>query len=130
MDNKIHIEEKALLIRVNRLFREGMSDGELYEITRGIWKLGSKRREEVDYAFAIYQGVVQEVYEVVRWFPAGTLEYTYRIMKASMSPTSFEGRWEFEGRVADDTIRNKYVGQSVKHFFKFGASNPIMYVNC
>ncbi len=27
------------------------------------------------------------------------------------------GRWEFTGNVAAESIRNKYLGKSIKHFF-------------
>jgi uncharacterized protein len=66
----VDIHEKAILIRINRLYRYGMSEVELYEATRGVWKIG-KRREKADYAFAVFRGIVKEVYKITQWFPAG-----------------------------------------------------------
>lgn len=51
-----------------------MADREPYEATRGIWVLG-RRREKAIYAFAVFEGIIQEVYEISEWYPAGTLEY-------------------------------------------------------
>jgi len=37
----------------------------------------------------------------------------------------WKGRWEFIGKVAPDTIRNKYIGESIAHYFHKGNANPI-----
>ncbi len=121
----VEIDEAALLIRINRLYRYGMSDLELYEATRGVWKVG-RRREKVHYAFAVYKGIVREVYEVRQWFPAGTLPYQTR----SEADVDRPGRWEFEGKVAEELIRSKYVDKSVESYFAPNSQNPITYVNC
>jgi uncharacterized protein len=41
-----------------------------------------------------------------------------------------EGRWEFSGSLASESMRNYYIGKSVKHYLPRGAENPITYVNC
>ena len=51
----VKISHKVILITINKLYRSRMSSDELYESTRGIWKVG-KRRERAEFAFAIYQG--------------------------------------------------------------------------
>ena len=114
------VREKALLITINRLYRSGMSPQELYEATRGSWVIGP-RREKVELALAVYQGVVREVYRIRAWHPAATLEYRTRSDIRSHDASS---RWEFEGEVAVD-VRNAYVGFSVGK----GGQNPIRYVN-
>lgn len=116
----VEVLHKALLITINRLFRSDMSSQELYEATRGVWKIGPKR-DEVEFAFAVYQGVVREVYQVESWFPAGTLPYSTR----EASTVKISGRWEFEGRVAPESIRNMYLGFSVG----LSGQNPIRYAN-
>lgn len=115
----VTVHHNAMLITINRLYRSDMTAEELYESTRGIWKVGS-RREEVDYAMAVYQGVVREVYAVKSWHPAGTLEYRTR---HDIDARRDSGRWEFDGSVAEG-IRNEYVGFSVGR----GGQNPIRYV--
>ena len=57
------IREPSLLIRLNRLYRYGMSPFELYDATRSAWVVGPKR-EGVELVFAVYEGVVREVYRV------------------------------------------------------------------
>ena len=41
-----------------------------------------------------------------------------------------DGRWEFVGQVAESTVRDQYFGRSVRHYFKEGGRNPILYLNC
>ena len=117
---KVKVQHKAILITINRLYRSDMTNEELYETTRGIWKVGEIRRNKVEYALSIYQGIVLEVYRVKHWYPAGTLKYKYR----DTSDFKNSGRWEFSGSIAKD-IRDEYIGFSVGKAFQ----NPIRYVN-
>ena len=43
----VDVVHPSLLIRINRLYRYGMEHAALYEATRGIWKVGSKRTRAV-----------------------------------------------------------------------------------
>lgn len=118
------ISEPAILIRINRLYRHGMSADELYEATRGVWKL-SERRRGVTHAFAVFESVVRAVYLVSAWHPAGTTPYQYR----PASEVMVAGRWEFTGTPAPPEKWSRYVGHSVAAYFKKGAQSPIAYVN-
>lgn len=120
MENRIdNVDEKVLAVKINRTYREGMSAGELYDCTRGIWKVNKAKLKNVHFAFALYHGVVKEVYEIENWFDELTTEYKYR------KPEPTGQRSEFVGKVADDTIREKYIGK----FLPTG-SNTIQYFNC
>lgn len=119
----VKIKEPAILIRINKKFRDGISQQELFEITRGVWKVG-KRRESTKFAFAVFKGIVKEVYEIHSWHPAGTLPYSTRL------GINIPGRWEFEGNLASEEIRNQYIDLSVEEYFPGHAQNPITYVNC
>ena len=72
------IKDAVILIRINQRYRHGMSSQQLYEATRCIWKLSPHRAERATYAFAHFEGIVREVYEIEQWHPAGTLEYETR----------------------------------------------------
>ncbi|HCE3485650.1 TPA: hypothetical protein NG615_004442 [Vibrio parahaemolyticus] len=121
----LEITENAVLIRINRLFEESMTSEALYEATRGIWKIGS-RREKLEIAFSVYKGEIKEVYTVHNWLPAGSTPYQTR----SLDESKKDGRWEFVGQVASDEVRDKYLGKSVSAYFSKGNSSPIKYVNC
>jgi uncharacterized protein len=118
------IVDAVILVRVPRAFRPGMSDLALYEATRGVWRTGP-RRDKVRYALAVYEGAVQEVYEIAQWQPACTTPYQTR----TFANVEVLGRWEFVGSVAPEPVRTRYVGKSVRTHFSRGAQNPITYVN-
>ncbi len=113
------IDDPVMLIRINRLYRPGISSDDLYEVTRRAWKVGT-RREAARIACAVFEGVVREVYEIGEWGKALPRE-----------GESWKGqRWEFLGKIADEPIRSKYLGRSVKPYLTRGARNPITYANC
>lgn len=58
----VTVTEPAILIRINQLYRSGMNATELYEVTRGVWRVGV-RCEQAHYALAVFQGVVKAVYK-------------------------------------------------------------------
>ena len=114
------IEEKGIIFRINRTFDASMDAMALYEATRGVWVLGS-RREEAIYAFAVYKKKILEVYRIEQWFPAGTTEYQTR-----NSDEFDRSRWEFVGKVAEDEIRTKYIGKFITSD-RLRGSNPGTY---
>ena len=127
----VEIEEAAILIRINQAFRYSMTEIELYDYTRGQWKLNPERARLAKYAFAIYEGIIQEVYEILDWYEAGK---TYSVRQGNENIRREEqegllGRYEFVGNLAPVEIRDKYKYKSVGHYFKRGNSNPIMYRN-
>lgn len=117
----VEIDVPAILIRINELFRYGMSAIELYDTTPGIWKIGNDRTK-AKFAMAVFEGVVQEVYEIQGWFPAGSTLSTRGELKD-------ESRWEFVGHIAEDSVRSRYRMKSVRRYFPQGAQNPVRYVN-
>jgi hypothetical protein len=120
--DKVNIEDPVLLIRINRYYHYGMTERELYDATRGVWKIG-ENRDNAKYAFAVYGGVVREVYRIREWLPAGTTFST-------RGDLTDDTRWEFVGEVAEKSIRDKYLFKSVEEYLPNHAQNPIRYVNC
>ena len=124
---KVDITEPGILIRINKAFRYSMSDVELYDYTRGRWRLNPDNAKKAVYAFSVYGGIIQEVYSILDWYEGGT---TFNVRKDEEENTEkLDGRWEFIGNLAPDDIRKKYRYKSVEHYFDKGNSNPVMYVN-
>jgi len=119
----VKINEPALLIRINTTYRPGMTAFELYEATRGIWVCG-KRRENIKYAFAVYHGVIREVYELKKWEPGNPKSYKTRQFGSKVL-----NRWQFCGKVSK-VLSEKYRGASVADYFPDAARNPLRYLNC
>ncbi len=127
----IQINDPAILIRINQAFRYSMTEIELYDYTRGFWKLNPKRAKNAKYAMAVYEGIIQEVYEIRHWYEAGT---TFNVRNGNEyidfdEKDGLDGRFEFIGNLASPAIREKYRFKSVENYFKKGNSNPIMYQN-
>jgi hypothetical protein len=116
------IDDPVITISINGTYREGMSRQALYDCTKGTWKVNRDRADKARYAFALYWGVIKEVYEVDEWFPWDSPKATLKY-----PPETQEGRSEFAGRVAPDKIRAKYVG---KRMPERSWGNPIRYYNC
>jgi hypothetical protein len=123
-----NVPDPVMLITINRLYRNGMTARELYEATRGVWANHSlERLAGVQLVFAVFEGIVREVYQPEFWRPAGTEGYDTR---PSLTPEDIKGRVEFVGKLAPDDVRKRYINNSVRHLIGPGAQNPCKYVNC
>ena len=88
--------------------------------------MSAERRERVKLAFAVYEGVVREVYEIMEWLRGGsTFNAAADARRRRMRP----GRWEFVGVKASEKVHRKYVGRYVGDHFRQGGRNPVRYVN-
>jgi len=114
----VEVSERCIAININSTYKPGMTDREIYECTRGIWTVG-QAKTEADYALAIYQDVILEVYAIKGWFPAGAV-----FSERTFTPS---GRHEFVGNV-DPAMSAKYKGKSQPGLFKKGKRNPIRYL--
>lgn len=105
-------KHNVLLIKVNQYFTYDMTAQELYDRTRSAWRISRKNASKVAVACAVYRGIIREVYIPETW----------------KKHPELAGRWEFFGRVAEDSIRKIYIDKSVKHLMKKGARAPFQYV--
>lgn len=121
---EVEVREPSIFIRINQKFRYSMSEIELYDFTRGQWKINSDRAKNAKYAFAVYEGIIQEVYSILLWLEAG------KTLNTRNETEALKGRFDFIGNIAEPEIRNKYKYKSIEHYFKKGNANPITYINC
>ncbi len=122
------ISENVLLIRINQQYHYGMTDFEIYEATRSSWVVNKEKADKLQYAFAVYNGMVIEVYQITAWLPAYSTMNTRMVDEEVMKSCIENGRKEFVGTIAPSEIRDKYVGGIVSDLFVKGNANPIMYV--
>ena len=114
----VTISEPAILVRVNRSYRRGMTPCQIYDITRGDWVLGEGKRRNARFAMAVLYGVVREVYTIKTWEP----------VQIDNPRVKQKNRWRFVGSVAQDL--QHYVNGSVAHYLSPGAQNPVRFLNC
>lgn len=115
------ITDNIVILKISRSYRDGMSETELYDVTRGCWKRRLASVQNADYALAVVNGIVKEVYQIDEWLPAEeesreTIPY---------SEEADAGRIIFRVRVADAKQRQKYQGRSVRRLFKWGDAGPV-----
>lgn len=125
-ENKIEVapEHQGVAILINRDYRPWFGDLELFEYTRGIWPSRMKSlSKNAKFAYATFQGVVKEVYEIHSWVPAGTQQYFTRELTPERLAAS---RWEFVGRKASNEIREIYIGKILDKPRSYG--NPFIKV--
>lgn len=97
------IKDNIIMFKISNSYKYGMKPNEIYDITRSAWKVNINEAEQYQYALAIYDNVVLEVYEIVQWFKGGRITFN----------SVFEGEWkdeeryEFVGRIASEEIRNQ-----------------------
>jgi hypothetical protein len=63
------IKHNVLVIKINKRYRRDMSDLELYEAVRGIWKasLNSIKKRNIEYVFGVYNQLIVAVYKPNKW---------------------------------------------------------------
>lgn len=120
MPEEVAIQEPALLVRLTT--RGGtkkdpyaLGSDELRERTLCCWRLNPKRVEKAEYAFALSDGCVLAVYSL-----QGS-ELGHKDEKGVQ-------RRRLIGKLAPETVREKYVRKSVKHYLRKGNVSPVCYV--
>ncbi|MDC1424321.1 hypothetical protein N8193_01175 [Gammaproteobacteria bacterium] len=116
-ETKVQPQHSGLAFILNKTYRSSMQPMELLEATRGTWSR-PPRDDSVKYAFATYHKIVKEVYKIEAWLPAGTQQYFFRDRK--FGDERLKSRWEFIGRIADDEVRNIYLGRKLEMDRSYG----------
>lgn len=128
----LNINDPVIAINIYQQFEYCRNSSDLYECTRGSWRLNRRHAEKARFAFAVFQGVIKEVHEIDHWVPVTQRRTDFWVERLKsqgriINPLELEGRSDFVGRVASEEVRKKYVGKSlpVRH-----GQNPIRYFNC
>ena len=128
----IRVDDRVIAICINQQYKHRKGAADVYTCTRGLWRLRKERADNVKYAFAVFQGIVREVYEIDKWLAATKAFSDFWVEKLNsqgrvISPEEHVGRYEFIGKVAPEHIRKKYIGHTIPNRHK---GNPILYFNC
>lgn len=67
--SKTNIKDTCLVIKINKLYKHGMTEDEIYEVTRGVWPSSMKRieKDKVKYVFGVYNQLIVGVYKPDEW---------------------------------------------------------------
>ena len=117
------IKENLAVIKLTKSYRSDLARDELYDLTRGAWVCKLERAMKADYVLSVHDSIVMEVYKADDWVPAKELDRSPELRKGDLQETRRIG---FNGKIADDEVRDRYLGKSVKKLFKPGNAHPIM----
>lgn len=120
------IDENVIIFRITK-YQPGMSATEIYDLTRRCWKVNVEKARKAELAFAVYKGIVLDVYRIDKWVPGHSTYNSIPVSDEIKRRDKQEGRWEFVGHVAED-LREKYVEKNVSIFFKRGNQHPFKYI--
>ncbi len=124
------IDDRAVAISIGEQYPICKNNpADLYNCTRGLWKVDGERGDKARYAFAVFKGEIQEVYEISQWIPANkeSSDYWIKRLKDQGRLAKTEGRSGFVGEIAPENIRQKYIGKTLP---RRHGGNPILYFNC
>lgn len=110
-----HLEPGFVLININKTYKRAKGQLSYYEATKELWVIAEDRIPTIKYALAEYKGVIVEVFKILDWY---SKEAISRSGKIGM-------RWGFNGVVAEDEVRERYLNKAVNK--PRGAANPIRY---
>lgn len=75
------IHHKALVIKINKLYEDmrkdedgkprEISEKELYDAVRGVWRMSYNRAQTIDYVFGVYNSLIVAVYKPTAWYVYG-----------------------------------------------------------
>ena len=77
-----------------------MGQAQLYEATRGICKVGSKRAL-ARFAFSVFHGVVRAIFEIESWHSERTTPYHIRVFH---DPSPHPDRYEFVTEIPKTSV--------------------------
>lgn len=111
------VEDDVVIININRKYKEARNGESLYEISRKSWVMSEKKARSRKTALIEYKGLIVEVFSISNWNSVDAIDKNGKKKR----------RWEFQGEIAQDHIRNLYQYKSVAHSKKPGSANPIRY---
>jgi hypothetical protein len=132
LPERARVDDPVVAISIAKQYPNVKNDDDLYNVTRGTWRVNRGRASKAEYAFAVYKGIVKEVYKIDSWRPATREIYVFFAKLAGKPESSVpqvinDGRSEFVGKVAPEAVRQKYVSRRLpRRFFGF----PVLYFNC
>lgn len=96
--------------RLDELF-EQFPKTNRYEATRWCWKIRPRSIKDYPYVFSVTDSIVKEVYKIDKWVKVPDRE-----------------RYAFEGTLAEEEIRNRYVGKRIpEKYCKKGMASPVLF---
>lgn len=125
-----YIEPDCMIININSSYNRIRKEShriptqqDIYHATKGVWSMAIGQAEKKKYVLSVFKGLVVEVFTVDKWYQE---KRDYQRTSKKHGNSKRLG-CAFEGRVAEDEIRNRYINKSIKHKILKGSSLPFRY---
>ena len=117
-----HIDENCVIININGQYNRSMEKDAIYKATKECWRIARHKLNHIKYVLSEYRGLIIEVFEVQNWY---SKERPYG-MKSKKAGQTYIG-YGFNGIIAPNEIRQKYINKSIAHLKVQGRAYPITY---
>lgn len=119
----LSIPTNTVIININRTYVRGAGSESIYLATKQTWRMDDPRHGPLKFVLSEYQGLIVEVFEVDHWYPSQR-GYNPGSKKFGKTYTGYG----FEGKVAQESIREKYIDKSIAHYKSVrGRAQSIIY---
>lgn len=116
------IGDDCIVININAKYNRADGPTAIYDATKQAWRISKTRihskSRQINYVLSEYRGLIIEVFKVNKWYEVE------RITQKTKKPYVAYG---FDGEVAEDSVRNKYINKSIADRKVRGRSNPISF---
>lgn len=116
------IDADCIIIKINKRYQRGLGEKEVYKATKEAWTIRKDKLSKIKYVLSEFRGLIIQVYEVKEWYPQerGYLPTSKKYGKKRIG-------YGFNGVIANDDIKQKYINRSITHKKKKGQAFPITY---
>lgn len=112
----------CVIININKSYKRGSGENAIFDATKEIWDIKENRRNKIKFVLSEYKGLIVEVFKVEKWYG----KERYYNSNAKKAGQTYMG-YGFDGEVADDSIRKKYINKSVAKSKTKGFSGVIIF---
>lgn len=118
----LEISNNCIIININKKYQRGNAEHAIYNATKEVWTISKARIKNLKYVLSEYRGLIVEIFEVDRWY-----EKERGFNPGSQKYGLIKVGYGFEGRIAPDEIRDKYINRSIQHVKKRGSATVVRY---
>lgn len=127
--DKVEVNHKVIVFKLNQEWHRQISDKELYEVTRGYWRLNMKRALGAQYVFATYKGLIKAVYKPDKWIKVtGNKDTLIEAPRVNQYDPKRLNRVYFVVEKAVREIEEIYLNKDISDYIK-NTQNPVLYIN-
>ncbi len=116
------IDNGCILININKKYKRGKGAVNIYEATKETWTIDKKKLPNIKYVLSEYKGLIVEVFMVNEWY-----EKERGYLPNAKKKDEKKIGYGFNGEIAPNEIRSKYLNKSIAHTKKKGAASAIRY---